>query len=233
MKRAYALFLALLLILTGCTGKGKTNNISVKDAACPYKISHQKNEVEITLQDGEKRGILWQVEVMPQGICQVTEENVDKENTHKYLITGTGEGTAKVTFTAAQEDGTVVFVLTVAADVDANGKAVVSAYQHQQREDTSVEADGFAYEWNIDLDGTLHFYFMNEEEFWSVDGDGEGVCTVINTMSTPSGCEISLRGKAEGKTVITLTGRDTGRKIDIVIQVDDSGKPKVVSVQEQ
>ena len=122
MKRAYVLFLALLLILTGCAKKEKINNVSVKDVCCPYEINHKKDVVELTLHDGKQSGISWRVETIPEGICQVTEENIDKEYTCRYHLSGKEEGAAQLTFTALQSDETVCFVLDLVVNVDSKGK---------------------------------------------------------------------------------------------------------------
>ena len=142
MKKAYVLLLALLLILTGCSGKEKTNNASVKDVCCPYEINHKKDGVDITLKDGEKRGILWRVDAIPEYVCDVSQVDIDKEYTCQYRITGKEEGAAQLTFTALQSDETVCFALDLVVNVDSEGKVFVSSYQHQERKDNSVEADG-------------------------------------------------------------------------------------------
>ena len=49
MKRVYALLLAMVLLLTGCTGKGKAKDISVKDARYPYRIEHKKDTCLVTV----------------------------------------------------------------------------------------------------------------------------------------------------------------------------------------
>ena len=103
MKRAYVLLLALLLLLTGCTGKGQTNHVTVKDVCCPYEIDHTKGVAEITLQDGEKSGILWQVQVIPDDVCEVTQEDPKDEYTSRYLIVGKEAGAATLTFSALRD----------------------------------------------------------------------------------------------------------------------------------
>jgi hypothetical protein len=233
MKRAYALFLALLLILTGCAGKEKTNNVSVDDVCCPYEINHKKDMVEITLRDGKQSGILWRVETVPEDICQVTEVEVNKDDTCRYRLSGKEEGAAQLTFTALQTDETVCFVLTVVVNVDSKGKAVVSSYQHYERIDNFVDADGLKYKWNVDINGILHFSFINREDYWSVSGDGADIFVLSNMMSTPAGCKFSAQAKAAGQTTIVLASENTQRTIHVVIQADDNGEIEVVSVQEQ
>ena len=225
--------LAILLILAGCTGKVETKDISVNDVCCPYEIHHEGNGVEITLQDGEKSGILWQMEVIPEDICEVTRENTDEEYFCRYRVAGKEEGAAQLTFTALQADETVSFVLTVIVHVDAEGKATVSSYQHREREATSVEADGLTYKWNVDVDGILNFSFINNEDSWSVRGDGADVCVISNALSTPTGCKFSAQAKGAGEVALLLVGEDTQREIRVLIRAEDSGKLQVVSVQEQ
>ena len=233
MKRAYALFLALLLILTGCAKKEKTNHVAVKDICCPYEIIHKNDAVEITLRDGEQSGILWRVETVPEDICQVTQENIDEEYTSRYLLSGKEEGAAQLTFTALQSDETVRFALTLVVNVDSEGKTVVSSHQHQERKDNSVDADGLNYKWNVDINGILNFSFINQEDNWSVRGDGADVFVLSNMMSTPAGCKFSAQAKGAGQTTIVMVSENTQRTIHVVIQADDNGKIEVISVQEQ
>lgn len=233
MKRAYVLFLALLLLLTGCAGKEKTNNFSVKDVCCPYEINHKKDVVEITLCDGKQSGILWQVETVPESICQVTEDSADKEYTVRYSLSGKEEGVAQLTFTALQPDETVCFVLDLIVNVDSKGKAFVSSCQHHERKDHSVDTDGLNYKWNVDINGILNFSFIDQEDSWSVRGDGAEAFVLSNMLSTPSGCKFSAQTIAAGQTTIVLVGENTERTIHIVIQADEQGKMEVISVQEQ
>jgi hypothetical protein len=233
MKRAYVLFLVFLLILTGCANKGKINNVSVRNVRCPYEINHKKDAVEITLRDGEQSGILWVVETFPEDICQATQENINKKYTCRYLLEGKEEGVAQLTFTAQQPDETVCFVLDLFVEVDSEGKLVVSSYQHSERHDVSVEKDGLNYKWNLDTDGSLNFAFVDQEDNWSVSGNGGEVFTFSNMMSTPSGCKFSVQAKAAGQTTVILTGENTQRTVHVVVQADDNGKMDVISVQEQ
>ena len=123
MKRVYVLLLVLLLLFAGCARKEKINNISVEDVCCPYEIKHQKDGIELILRDGGQSEIQWRVETIPEDFCQVTQENIDQENTWRYRLTGKKEGVVQVTFTALRTDETVCFVLTLLVDVDAEGKA--------------------------------------------------------------------------------------------------------------
>lgn len=233
MKRVSVFFLVLLLILTGCTVKEKAKNVSVKDVCCPYSINHKKDAVEITLQDGRQSGILWRVEAVPEDFCQVTQDEIDKEYTVRYRLTCEEEGAAQLKFIALQEDETVCFVLDLIIDVDSEGKAFVSSYQHHERKDNSVNADGLQYKWNVDTDGILNFSFINQEDNWSVRGDGADAFILSDMMSTPSGCKFSAQAIGAGKTTILLVGENTQRTICVVIQADEQGKMEVVSVQEQ
>ena len=233
MKRAYVLLLAMLLILTGCAGKEKTNNVSVKDVCCPYEINHKKDGVDITLQNGEKSGILWRVDAIPEDVCDVSQVDIHKENTCQYRITGKKEGATQLTFTALQTDQTACFVLSLVVNVDSEGKAFVSSYQHHERKDNSVDADGLSYKWNVDINGILNFSFINQEDNWTVSGDGAGAFVLSNMMSTPSGCKFSAQAIAAGQTTIVLVSENTQRTIHVVIQADDQGKMEVISVQEQ
>ena len=233
MKRAYLLLLAVMLILSGCAAKDSVINISVKDVICPYEIKYKENTVEITLQDGEKSGILWQVQAVPGDICEVTEENAGKEHISRYLLSGKTEGAAQLTFTGVRSDDAVSFVLTLMVNVDSKGNTTVSSYQHQQMQDNVVEADGLNYKWNVDLDGILNFVFINDEDGWSVQSGAEDVCVLTNKMSTPSGCKFSAEAKSAGQTQIVLVGENTQRMVAVTIQVDESGKIEVISVQER
>lgn len=233
MKKMCALILALMLVLTGCAGKGRIKNISVKKVCCPYEIKHKKDAVEITLRDGEKSGVLWAVDMIPEDICQVTPENTDKAYTSRYRLTGIEEGAAKLTFTATKPDETVCFVLDLIVDVDSKGKTVVSSCEHHERKENVVDEDGLNYTWNVDTEGILNFSFLNEEAKWSVRGDGEDVLTLTSALSTASGCSFSAQAKTEGQTTIVLFSKDAQRTIYVVIEVDDDATMDVVSVQEQ
>ena len=233
MKRIFVFFLVLLLLLTGCTGKEKTNNVSIKDVCCPYEINHKKDMVELTLKDGEHPGVLWRVETIPEDICEVIQLNTEKDDTHQYHLTGKEEGAASLTFTAVQADESVLFVLTLVVDVDSNGKTIVSSYQHQEASDTTVEVDGLKYKWSVELDGSLNFSFINNEDNWNASGDGMGIFTLSNMMSTPAGCKFTAQAKASGQATIILVGENTKRTIHVIIKANDDGKMEVVSVQEQ
>jgi hypothetical protein len=233
MKRACILLLALLLILTGCKGKNKPNNVSVNDVSCPYEIKHKKNTVEITLHDGEQSGISWRVETIPEEVCQVTQENVDKEYTCRYRLSGKNEGVMQLTFTAQKADGTDCFVLTLIAEVDSRGRTVVSSYQHHESKVNSVHTDGLNYKWSVDANGVLSFSFIDKEDTWSVRADEAGVFTFSNMMSTPVGCKFSAQAKSAGQATIVLASGNTQRTIHVVIQAEDNGNIEVISVQEQ
>ena len=233
MKRAYILLLALVLILSGCGGKGKSNDVSVKDVRCPYEINHKKDTVEIVLRDGKQSGILWHVETVPEEICQITQETADQEYVSKYLLSGREEGAAKVTFTALEADETVSFVLTFVVSVDSDGKPVVSSHQHHERIDNLVDADGLNYKWNVDTNGIFNFSFIDKEDNWSVQGDGAEIFVLSNMMSTSSGCKFSAQAIAPGQTTIVLVSENGQRMIHVVIQADEKGSIDVVSVQEQ
>lgn len=233
MKRVYILLLAMLLLLTGCGGKTKAKDITVKKISCPYEIDHKKKVVELTLRDGENNGIRWDIEVIPEDICEVTQVNSGKGNTAVYRIAGTEPGVAVLTFSALNEDEIVVFDLVLGIKVDSDKKVVVSTSEHRERKAMSVEDDGLTYNWNVDLNGILHFSFVNEEDDWFVLGDGEGVCTLSDTMATPSGCIFSAQAIKRGKTTVWLKGENTQRKILVALEVDNEGNVKVVSVQEQ
>ena len=232
MKRACVLLLVLLLLLTGCAGKGKTNNVSVNDVCCPYEIKHKKAVVEITLRDGEQRGILWRVDTIPEDICQITQENINEEYTVRYILSGKEAGAAQLTFTALQPDEAVCFALDLVVNVDSKGRAVISAYQHHERKENSVDEDGLKYKWNVDINGILNFSFLNQEDLWSVRGDEADAFALSNMMSTPAGCKFSARSVAAGKTTIVLSSENTQRTIHVVIQADDQGKIDVAEVKE-
>lgn len=231
MKRVYAVLLALLLVLTGCGDKVKANNISVDDVCCPYEIRHTRNGAEITLHNGEMSDILWQLETIPEDICEVVQEDSRQEGTVCYRIVGKEEGAAQLRFTAMQGDD-AVFILTVVIDADAAGKTVVSSAQHCEKAATAVDADGLQYTWNVDENGTLLFSFLNREDNWQISGDGGGVCTLSDMIDTPNGCRFSAQAIAAGETNVLLSGEKTQRTISVTIQADDNGKLEVLSVQE-
>lgn len=233
MKRAYLLLLALALLLTGCGGKGKRNNVSVKDVCCPYEINHVDDDVELILQDGGKSGILWQVEMIPEDVCQVVQGNTGKEDTWRYRISGQEEGAAQLTFTAIDPEEVVVFTLSFVVDVNAKGKTVLSSYQHHERKVIAVDAEGLNYRWNVDMDGILHFSFINADDSWSPRAEAEEVCLFSDMLSTPSGCKFSAEAKASGQATVVLSGENTGRTIHVVIRADEEGKMEILSVREQ
>ena len=233
MKRVYVLFLAILLTLTGCTSKVKGKDVSVKDVCCPYKIDHSAGGIELSFRDAEKIGLNWHVNAIPEDTCEVTQADNKKEYACQYRIDGREEGLAQLTFTATQEDETVVFELVLLVNVNAKGKAIVTSYQHRERVGASVEEDGLKYSWNVDIDGTLHFSFVNMQDHWRVYGDGENICTLSNQMATPAGCKFSAQPIAAGKTTVELIGEETQRKISVVIKVDKNMDLAVVSVQER
>jgi hypothetical protein len=232
MKKAYALLLALLLILTGCAGEEKHKTVSVEDVCCPYEINHENNGVTLTLQDGDKSGIQWRVENDPEGICRVTQEDAGREYTCRYRVSGIEEGAAQLTFTALKADDTVRFALTLVVNVDPDGRTVVTSYQHRQREEASVDANGLNYKWNVDIDGVLNFSFLNQEDRWSVGAEESDAIIMTNMMSTPAGCKFSAEARAVGQATVVLVGEMTQRTVQVVIQADDSGKMQVISVQE-
>lgn len=231
MKRAYIVLLALLLVLTGCGDKIRANNLSVDDVCCPYEIDHKSGGVEITLHSGEMSDILWQLEMVPEDVCEAVQEDSQQEGTVCYRIVGKEAGAAQLKFTAMQQN-TEVFILSVVIDADAAGKTVVSSAQHWEKAATAVESDGLQYKWSVDENGTLTFSFLNREDNWNISGDGEGVCTLSGMIDTPSGCRFSAQATAAGQTDVLLHGEKTQREISVTIQVDDNGKLEVLSVQE-
>ena len=232
MKRVCILLLALLLILTGCKSKDKMNNVSVKDVSCPYEINHKKDTVEITLRDGAERGLLWNVEALPTDVCEVTQEKSGKDDVCKYRISGLAEGATHLTFTAQQEDQTVVFSLEVIASVDSEGKVTISDYRHKERSGVSSEEESLDYRWDVDENGILTFSFFDDNDQWRVRGDGNGVCALSNMLSTSSGCQFSAQAISDGEINVVLTGKTTQRTIYVTLQVED-GVLEVISVQEQ
>ena len=232
MKRMYVLLLAMVLLLAGCGGKTKTKDISAKDVCCPYEIEHKKDAVEITLRDGAKRGILWNVEALPTEVCEVTQEKSGKDDVCKYRISGLAEGATHLTFTAQQEDQTVVFSLEVIASVDSEGKVTISDYRHKERSGVRSEEESLDYRWDVDENGILTFSFFDDNDQWRVRGDGNGVCALSNMLSTSSGCQFSAQAISDGEINVVLTGKTTQRTIYVTLQVED-GVLEVISVQEQ
>ena len=233
MKRAFALMLVLLLILTGCGGKNRSKDVSVKDGCCPFEITHKKGVVELTLQDGENRGIQWNVEVTPEDACEVTEVKTDKESTVLYRITGKRSGATLMTFTASQADETNVFMLDLIVEVDEEGNAEVPVCVHRELAPKVVEENGLKYQWNVDEQGILNFAFINDEDIWKVRMVNEDVCMLKNKMITPSGCTFSLQAIAVGTTTVELVGNETQRTICVTIQLDENDNFAVTSVREQ
>ena len=232
MKKLYVLLLAMVLLLSGCA-EAHPLDISVEDVRCPYKISHKEDAITLTLQDREKQGLTWQTEVIPTDVCELTQNASDEAYTTGYRVTGLVEGAAQLTFTALDQDGGVAFVLRVVVQTDADKKVELSSYEHGERSDNAVEADGLSYQWNVDVNGILHFSLINTEDYWSVRGDGEGICTLSEKLSTPSGCKFSAEAISAGQTTIPLFGETTGRTIYVTVQVDENGAMQVASVQEQ
>ena len=232
MKRMYVLLLAMVLLLAGCGGKTKTKDISDKDVSCPYEIDHKKDWVEITLRDGAKRGILWNVEALPADVCEVTQEKSGKDDVCKYRISGLAEGATHLTFTAQQEDQTVVFSLEVIASVDSEGKVTISDYRYKERSGVRSEEESLDYRWDVDENGILTFSFFDDNDQWRVRGDGNGVCALSNMLSTSSGCQFSAQAISDGEINVVLTGKTTQRTIYVTLQVED-GVLEVISVQEQ
>lgn len=225
--------LALLVILTGCVKKEATNDIVVTDVCCPYEIRHQEDGVQITLRDGLQQGILWQVQTLPEAICQVTQETIDEEFAVRYRLVGKAAGAAEVTFTAVREDASVCFVLSFVANVDDQGKTVVSANHHRESEIVAVEAEGLSYQWNVDVSGVLRFAFFDTTDGWTVAEGDSGVFTMSGMMSTPSGCEFSAQASTAGQATVKLVGENSGRSVLVTLQADEAGNMEVLSVQEQ
>ena len=231
MKRMFVLLLAILLFLTGCGGKSKAKDISAKDVSCPYKIDHEKEWVEITLRDSAKRGILWTVEELPSGVCEVTQEKSGKADTCKYRVSGLTEGAARLTFTAQQEQ-TIVFSLDIIAEVDSEGKVIISDTRHSERSGGASAEDSLDYSWVMDENDVLTFSFFDGSDQWSVRCDENEVCILSNMMSTPSGCQFSAQAISNGEISVLLIGQSTQRTIHVTLQVEDSVL-EVLSVQEQ
>lgn len=231
MKKVYALLLALVLVLTGCAGKEKVKDVSVKDALCSYKIDHKNKDLEITLRDDSKIGVLWTTQILPEGICEMTQQNKN-DQTARFQVTGVAEGAAKLTFTALQNEE-VRFALTVLVNVDSDCKVTLGDYRHQESQMVSVEESGLNYQWNVDADGVLNFTFINTQDAWSVENSGTGVCEIIDTMGMPSGCQFSAVANASGQASVTLVGEMTQRRVVVVMEADENGKLEVTSVQEQ
>ena len=183
--------------------------------------------------DGEKSGIHWTVKAIPEKLCEVTPEDTGDEYKSRYRVTGANAGTAQLIFTAALEDETAVFALTLMAEVDANGEAEIAASSHWERQTESVEADGLNYRWEVDKSGVLHFNFIDGEDRWSVRGDDEEICTILEKLSTSSGCQFSVQAKSTGETTVLLVAKNSQRTIGVVLCADESGNVSVVSVQEQ
>ena len=233
MKRLYVLLLAMLLVLTGCAGKERTKDASARKTICPYKIEHKRDFVEITLRDRKKQGFLWEVQMMPEEVCKVTQRSSGKGKTAQYRITAQEAGAAQVTFIAAKQDQPDSFILNMMVNVDEDRKVTVTAYQHQELQNAVVEEDGMNYMWNVDTNGVLHFAFMDEENRWYITSDENSVCTLFDKLATPDGCEFSARAKGEGKTSVGLICEKAQRQINIVIEADEDGNLEVTSVQEQ
>lgn len=232
MKKVYILLLAVLLVLAGCSGRVKAEDVSVQDVCCPYDITHKKSALQVSLHSGELTDITWSVQAIPQDVCEISEPTA-KGGTSRYTITGIEEGAAQLTFSAQQSNGTDVFALIMVIGVDGDHRVTLSSSRHSERDDTTVETDGLNYTWSVDLSGVLTFSFVNSEDSWSVRGDGEGVCTLSSKMSTPAGCKFSAAAKSAGTTDVLLVGESTNRRITVTVQVDDTGKISVASVQEQ
>ena len=142
------------------------------------------------------------------------------------------EGATHLTFTAQQEDQTVVFSLEVIASVDSEGKVTISDYRHKERSGVRSEEESLDYRWDVDENGILTFSFFDDNDQWRVRGDGNGVCALSNMLSTSSGCQFSAQAISDGEINVVLTGKTTQRTIYVTLQVED-GVLEVISVQEQ
>ena len=233
MKRIVVLLLAMLLILTGCAGRAKADDVSVQDIRYPYEVRHVNGAVEITWSDADNSASSWTMNVVPDDVCQVVQDDSASAGTYRYRVLGVLEGAAQLTFIAAQDDGTEIFILTVVINVDSKGRAAATSCRHWQREGASVEANGLAYTWTVDENGLLTFDFTNSDDFWKLEGDGEGICTLVTKMATPSGYHFTAWAKAAGETAILLVGENSQRTIRVIIRVDESGNLAIASVQEQ
>ena len=222
MKKLCFLLLAIVLIFAGCSEDANSDGIRVKDVCCPYEISEKDDALEVTLENGSD-AVTWLVQTVPQDVCTVIEKD------GKYRIAANAEGAAQVTFTAMQEDESVKFVLTLVVETDGK-KVILKTHEHRERNDVSVEAEEFTYNWNVDVEGILTFSFINSDDSWSVRDD-ESI--LLEKMSTPSGCRFSVQSLAQGQSVITLVGESTNRTVYVTIEADGSGNLAVISVQEQ
>ena len=233
MKKVLILLLAVLLMVTGCAGRKKADNVSVKNVSYPYELRHVNNAVEITLTDDANSASSWTVKALPDDVCQVTRDETAAAGTCRYRVVGVLEGAAQLTFAVTQDNGTEIFTLTVVIDVDSKGRAVATSCRHWEQEGGSVEADGLAYTWAVDESGLLSFYFFNSDDFWTLTGDGGEVCALVTNMTTPSGYQLTARATATGEATFLLVGRNTQKAIQVVIRVDESGNMAIASVQEQ
>ena len=233
MKRLYALLAVLLLVFTACGRKNQSQDVSVSDVCCPYEITHEENDLLITLRDTEQQGLKWQLEAIPQDVCQIAQENIDDASGCRYRVSGSIEGMEQLRVTALKSDETAAFTLTVMVNVGADGKVVLASHEHRQREDTVVEENGLNYQWNVDVDGKLNFSFINAEDSWSISGVEDDVCIFSDVLSTPSGCRFTAQANNPGQTMVVMVGESTQRTIHVVVQVEENGALAVVSVQEQ
>lgn len=233
MKKVYVLLLAMLLILTGCAEMEKTKDIRVTDAVCPYSIHYNRGVLEVTLQNNTGNPLQWQVQVLPDDVCKVTEVPQTKENTISYTVEGLVPGAAQLIFTAVNENGTAAFVVDMIVDVSSANKVTVRECEHQESKYVAEESNGLSYEWSVDVDGVLNFTFTDLEHSWLVNKTESTVFSFTKRLSTPSGCNFSVRALNPGQDTVVLVSDDAQRTVHVVVQVDEAGNLEVVSVQEQ
>lgn len=233
MKKGILCVLAVLLLLTGCKDK-KSQEICVTDALCPYRVENQKNSVCIELQAGEITDPVWRVQAKPEEICQVTLKKVKQNATYLYEVEGKEEGFSQIYFEAAgaENPGNVCFRLLVTVYVDAEGKVLAEAASHQEIRNTTAETGNTAYQWSVDLQGTLTFRLLDTNENWRMIADGGQVCRISGWMSGPSGWRFEAKPLKAGEVSVLLERGDTGRRITVQLQVDSKQNISVAAVQE-
>lgn len=220
---------AALLLLAGCGKK----NISVDDALCPYSVEHKGGSVYVRLHSGELTDPLWQADAGLENVCGLTQEESKDPASQLYRIDGVEEGFSRFVFQAAEAGAAadVRFRLVLTVMVDGEGKVTAETASHQESRTYTVETEGTACRWEVDMQGVLTFRLLDRDETWSLRAEDGAVCAVTELTGTPNGWKFEARPLAPGTASVVLRSSQSGRSITVQLQVDEAQNISLAGVQ--